>query len=50
MLFRHRMTFGASGTGVVRFVHELFPKLSLLNSAACLIFISHFSVYDYLHV
>ena len=45
-----RMTFGASGTGVVRFVHDLFQKLSLLNSAACLIFISYFSVYDYLHV
>ena len=25
MLFRHCMTFGASGTGIVRFVHELSP-------------------------
>ena len=49
MLFRHHMTFGASETGIVRFVHELF-NFPLLNSAACLIFISHFSVYMIIYI
>ena len=25
MLFHHNLTFGASGTGILRFVHEMFP-------------------------